>query len=125
MIRLGNGVGELVLGFILILVFVATLTIETIPIIWTGALISGIILIIRGIYNSLKGEKPITTMQPLPNSTISSRATSTLCPECGREISAEYSFCPSCGYNFKHKCRNCGKTLDTQYSFCPDCGRQI
>ncbi|MCW3977626.1 MAG: hypothetical protein NWE77_06815 [Candidatus Bathyarchaeota archaeon] len=45
-----SGVGELVIGIVLIIIFLATLSIEQIPIIWTGALIGGIITIISGLY---------------------------------------------------------------------------
>jgi hypothetical protein len=61
------GEGELVLGFILIIVFFATLTIKDIPIIWTGALIGGIISIISGLWKMLKSSgSPQTQPSRLP-----------------------------------------------------------
>ena len=51
----GQGLVEIIIGFILLLVFYATLTIRVIPIIWTGAALMGVVFILYGLYHILKG----------------------------------------------------------------------
>ena len=51
------GEGKIIVGFILILIFFATLTIKSIPIIWVGALMSGISFIIKGLIEALFPKK--------------------------------------------------------------------
>jgi len=43
------------IGFILLLVFYATLTIQVIPVVWTGAALMGVVFIIYGLYHIIKG----------------------------------------------------------------------
>jgi len=47
------GGGKIVVGVILILIFFVTLTVESIPIVWIGAAISGIAFILKGLYEAL------------------------------------------------------------------------
>lgn len=51
----GQGMAEIIVGFILILVFFATLTMESIPIVWTGAMLMGVVFILYGLYHLVKG----------------------------------------------------------------------
>jgi len=51
------------------------------------------------------------------------------CSACGTKISANVSFCPSCGKKVgyeKHKfCMECGKEISEGASFCPNCGWKV
>jgi len=51
----GRGIAELLLGSIFILVFFATLTISTIPIVWTGAMLTGVVFVLYGLYHLIRG----------------------------------------------------------------------
>jgi tellurite resistance protein/RNA polymerase subunit RPABC4/transcription elongation factor Spt4 len=49
-----------------------------------------------------------------------------VCGNCGTEVPAEYSFCPSCGQAIlkeKH-CVSCDEVMPIQFAFCPHCGAQ-
>ena len=55
----------------------------------------------------------------------------TLCSECGGEIHADATFCPTCGKKAERPdrkppiCPNCGVTVDEGATFCVDCGTQL
>lgn len=46
------------------------------------------------------------------------------CPKCGKEISADYKFCPSCGQSTlaEKRCFSCNKLIPIDCAFCPHCG---
>jgi len=48
----------------------------------------------------------------------------TTCPSCGREIQAEFQFCPGCGQPTatERACPACGELLPIDFAFCPHCG---
>ncbi|MCW3996869.1 MAG: hypothetical protein NWE98_12065 [Candidatus Bathyarchaeota archaeon] len=52
-----RGLGEIIVGFILIGIFFFTLTEDSIPIIWTGALIAGVVFIGSGIKHLITSEQ--------------------------------------------------------------------
>lgn len=51
------------------------------------------------------------------------------CPECGKEISDQATFCPNCGTPTKKGetkfCKYCGEQIDKECVVCPKCGKQI
>lgn len=46
------------------------------------------------------------------------------CPNCGREIPAEYQFCPGCGQPTATEkiCPSCNEPIPIDFAFCPHCG---
>ncbi|OQX66304.1 MAG: virion core protein (lumpy skin disease virus) [Desulfococcus sp. 4484_242] len=50
-----------------------------------------------------------------------------VCPDCGRPVSRDAKFCPSCGHQqvVIHQCAGCGKNLPANARFCPRCGRRV
>lgn len=44
------------------------------------------------------------------------------CPNCKKEISKDYNFCPYCRFDLEYHCRNCEKKMELNWSFCPYCG---
>ena len=48
----------------------------------------------------------------------------TTCPKCGKEVSSEHRFCPSCGNSMatEKSCVSCGKLIQVDFAFCPHCG---
>ncbi len=46
------------------------------------------------------------------------------CPKCGKEISADYKFCPSCGHSTlaEKRCLSCNKLIPIDCAFCSHCG---
>jgi hypothetical protein len=47
------------------------------------------------------------------------------CPKCGRQLFPGYTFCPSCKYRLKKKCRRCQVFVDKKDKFCPHCGHEM
>lgn len=46
------------------------------------------------------------------------------CSKCGKEVPAEYEFCPACGQTTATEkcCVSCGKLIPIDFAFCPHCG---
>jgi RNA polymerase subunit RPABC4/transcription elongation factor Spt4 len=44
------------------------------------------------------------------------------CPRCGRLVSAQFNFCPSCQYNLRPNCPQCRRGVRSGDRFCPHCG---
>jgi len=46
------------------------------------------------------------------------------CSNCGREVPAEYQFCPGCGQATatEKTCVSCGELIPIDFAFCPHCG---
>lgn len=46
------------------------------------------------------------------------------CEKCGKEVQAEYQFCPSCGQSTatEKSCISCNKPIPVDCAFCPFCG---
>ena len=47
------------------------------------------------------------------------------CPQCGANVSENFSVCPSCGYSLKNKCPNCAMPLEPYWNICPNCANPI
>ncbi|WP_297981681.1 zinc ribbon domain-containing protein [uncultured Methanobrevibacter sp.] len=48
------------------------------------------------------------------------------CPECGKNIDENSSFCPFCGKKLENKvCQKCLTAYNNSYEFCPKCGLKI
>jgi hypothetical protein len=103
-----KGVGNLIVGFILIFIFLATLTIQTIPFIWTGALLMGIVSIASGIYQMAKSatsspQQNIYYPPPPPPVEIPNQVQSAIpCPKCGHPTFPGETFCGNCGTSIGH-----------------------
>jgi len=84
------GAGEVIAGFVFIFIFFITLSVASIPIIWTGALIVGISLVIRGLYHMAKssGNTQVYNTGVLPN---------WVCPTCGYQNGTNSANCKQCG----------------------------
>lgn len=48
-VSISRGYPQIILGIVLIIIFLLTVTVESIPIIWTGAAFTGTVLLISGI----------------------------------------------------------------------------
>ena len=44
------------------------------------------------------------------------------CPRCGRVVSAQFNFCPTCQYNLRPNCPHCRREIRPGDHFCPHCG---
>ena len=44
------------------------------------------------------------------------------CPRCGRVVSAQFNFCPTCQYNLRPNCPQCRRQIRPGDHFCPHCG---
>lgn len=51
------------------------------------------------------------------------------CPECGKKIEQDSSFCEGCGKSLlgeeDNHCPNCGTEFDEETKFCQNCGKQV
>ena len=47
-----------------------------------------------------------------------------ICANCGKEVPAEYKFCPGCGQAIttEKNCVSCSEVIPVDFSFCPHCG---
>jgi tellurite resistance protein/RNA polymerase subunit RPABC4/transcription elongation factor Spt4 len=47
-----------------------------------------------------------------------------ICSKCGKEVPAEYKFCPACGQSTatEKNCVSCNKPIPIDFAFCPHCG---
>ena len=55
---------------------------------------------------------------------VTSDDSTVTCSNCGREVPAEYQFCPGCGHPIatEKTCPSCGKQIPIDFAFCPHCG---
>ncbi|MBR1675864.1 MAG: SPFH domain-containing protein [Clostridia bacterium] len=58
------------------------------------------------------------------NNASGNKAVGSVCPNCGKNVSAGAKFCPECGtkLNAKRFCVNCGAEITAGAKFCPECG---
>jgi RNA polymerase subunit RPABC4/transcription elongation factor Spt4 len=47
------------------------------------------------------------------------------CPNCGREVQEDFSFCPYCETSLKPFCPSCKRELERGYARCPYCGFKL
>jgi len=45
------------------------------------------------------------------------------CPNCSKDISRSYSYCPYCEHEINPVCWNCQGTMQKEWSACPHCGQ--
>jgi RNA polymerase subunit RPABC4/transcription elongation factor Spt4 len=51
--------------------------------------------------------------------------TRTACPNCKRQVEADYVYCPACRTRVKQECGQCGRLLLAGWLSCPYCGSVI
>lgn len=49
----------------------------------------------------------------------------TKCPNCGKSVGKNFTFCPFCLGHLKNACRNCGRAVEPGWKGCPDCGASL
>ena len=47
------------------------------------------------------------------------------CPNCGKMVGRNFSFCPFCLEHLRNACRNCGRAIEAGWKGCPDCGAPL
>lgn len=47
------------------------------------------------------------------------------CPNCGRDVTPGYTFCPHCGRPMKLICPSCKKPVEAGWKVCPNCGTSL
>lgn len=47
-----------------------------------------------------------------------------ICPNCKRNVNAEFVVCPYCAAELRKSCSNCKRPLDLNWAACPYCGQQ-
>jgi hypothetical protein len=48
-----------------------------------------------------------------------------VCPDCKRDVSDDYRFCPHCNFVLKRNCARCAAPVDTRWNYCPSCSEDI
>jgi RNA polymerase subunit RPABC4/transcription elongation factor Spt4 len=48
--------------------------------------------------------------------------TRTACPNCKRQVDADFLYCPACRTRVKRECSHCGRLLSPAWQSCPFCG---
>ena len=117
---------KIIFGFLLIGIFLATLTISSIPIVWVGSLFLGLSFLYAGFTQKTfpdvqwkhegNDQKVIidrreTTVQP------SSRR----CPSCQETLDTDFCICPCCGADCEKTCPKCGAIMEDDWNDCPYC----
>jgi RNA polymerase subunit RPABC4/transcription elongation factor Spt4/uncharacterized tellurite resistance protein B-like protein len=74
---------------------------------------------VKGVFGKVFARKKDDESKPA----VSEKSTTT-CSKCGKEISSEYQFCPSCGQPAATEkgCISCSKLIPIDFAFCPHCG---
>jgi hypothetical protein len=47
------------------------------------------------------------------------------CAKCLGPLSADFRYCPKCGYTVSPSCANCGRAISHEYVCCPYCGKPV
>ena len=47
------------------------------------------------------------------------------CPNCKGPVTEQYTVCPQCGTQLKHKCVKCEHALEASWQICPNCGEPV
>ena len=47
------------------------------------------------------------------------------CPECAREVRAEFQHCPGCGASLSSTCGSCGRVTEPDWKVCAYCGTSL
>ena len=74
---------------------------------------------VKGVFGKVLARKKEDEKKPA----LSEKSTIT-CSKCGKEVPAEYKFCPACGQTTatEKSCVSCGKLIPIDFAFCPHCG---
>ncbi len=74
---------------------------------------------VKGAFGKARARKREDEKKPA----LSEESTIT-CSKCGKEVPAEYKFCPACGQPTatEKSCVSCGKLIPIDFAFCPHCG---
>jgi len=74
---------------------------------------------VKGAFGKVRARKREDEKKPA----LSEESTIT-CSKCGKEVPAEYKFCPACGQPTatEKSCVSCGKLIPIDFAFCPHCG---
>ena len=71
-----------------------------------------------------KAKSGVTTLEELGRVLEVSEHAATSCPACGRLLSSEYRFCPTCRATLRRVCVGCGRVLETGWIVCAHCGQE-
>ncbi|MFZ5953113.1 MAG: HEAT repeat domain-containing protein [Candidatus Rifleibacteriota bacterium] len=47
------------------------------------------------------------------------------CPNCGKLVGRNFTFCPFCLGHLRNACRKCGRAVEPSWKGCPDCGAPL
>lgn len=47
------------------------------------------------------------------------------CPNCGKVVGRNFTFCPFCLGHLRNSCRSCGRVVEPTWKGCPDCGAAV
>lgn len=91
-----SGIKEIVVGITLMIIFYATLTINAIPVVWIGALISGIIYFANGLWKVIQKKRTLQTF-PVAKESIPQQRGPKKCRICGWSNPNGFLYCGKCG----------------------------
>ena len=74
-----------------------------------------------------RGENLLILTPPTPSNAVSKKPeTMRHCPRCNAIVTSPSArYCELCGSPLKTPCPNCGKEMSLEYSFCLNCGRRF
>jgi RNA polymerase subunit RPABC4/transcription elongation factor Spt4/uncharacterized tellurite resistance protein B-like protein/uncharacterized protein (DUF697 family) len=74
---------------------------------------------VKGLFGKVLARKKEDEIKPA----LSEKSPIT-CSKCGKEVPAEYKFCPACGHPTatEKSCVSCSKLIPIDFAFCPLCG---
>ena len=73
---------------------------------------------------SLLGDKNDVTPRPSVPTHFKAENQIT-CPNCGKSIGKNFTFCPFCLGHIKNICKSCGRAVEPGWKGCPDCGATL
>jgi type IV pilus assembly protein PilB len=71
-----------------------------------------------------KAKSGFTTLEELGRVLEVSEHAATSCPTCGRLLSSDYRFCPTCRETLRRVCGGCGRVLEMGWIVCAHCGQE-
>ncbi len=74
---------------------------------------------VKGAFGKVLARKKDNEKKP-----AQSEKSTIICSNCGKEVAAEYKFCPDCGQTIatEKSCTSCGELIPLDFAFCPHCG---
>jgi len=67
----------------------------------------------------------LTTLDELKRVVLAEESNESICPNCQRVISVDFSICPFCQKVLKESCQACGASIEPEWDACPNCGVPI